>query len=851
MKEAQKTLRERTVEVYINSFDADIQKDLDNESVGNWSSPVKYHIYNLTNLPEVMSGQRKPKFELVTIKLVSRKARWNVTLHDKKEKVSYHEWSQNKVVPEDEDLFNNGRIVQVNQNFWGGVAVVGSESMLNVFFAVEAFKGLRDALLGNVGKQLFQFGSVPIYLGGIIATLAAPPLNLPAAAVAMQWGGQGSISPSLYNSTGIDLLKGFEITQYPMASRLLIGSGGKLVTEHILKLWDRSWQYNLLTNTLEWVPLMTCLNEAGADTVALTACVFLPDAPGFPISASLGGSGGRLATLAVASWMSEVMTTTPFFDVAMIAMKNVLPDSEVHLAMNWSDIGALQFGAGTFTQMLGNNSLNDLGVLPAPFTFPVELYAMGKNKSLDVGPNGAGLTLSQSKAVLSEFTDSQKLFAFLGDLSGPTLLQTLQTWAHVGLFMNFTTMENNIRVFLDYFMHHLPGNTVYNPTILNATGPEAYDEHGLYPSNSGLFSLRTPRDILYGGAPDVVANLLRLPRDDGIIGPNTSFESSQRSAADGTSEPSTRYTGIGDHTLIGNFVSWRGNATVTKRKNCNNEYTKFVAKDPATCYLWKGEEVQVEGAGDLANWPPATSDYSFLTMTEVEADEPIKRGFKSQFGRMLEFERTERVAIHDLETERFVLSKSFMLNDCTNRKDATAECNQDNEKYHMNVGDAVWPLTTVMDGVPVALTFPYFLQPGGVTDVRKCFDLSGLPSGTTQWDLKEHGTWVDVEPVTGKTLSGGGRFQLNYKMDKSHYDHGIFGQVFDAASCDTLIWPVLVAESPVQTATKKDVEPLTELFKTAATFGRAFVFLSIAGIVFMALSCLGGSYFLWRTRKKK
>lgn len=162
---------------------------------------------------------------------------------------------------------------------------------------------------------------------------------------------------------------------------------------------------------------------------------------------------------------------------------------------------------------------------------------------------------------------------------------------------------------------------------------------------------------------------------------------------------------------------------------------------------WNGEE-------KLNFWSEDTCN--MLNGTSIETGPPIKGPqdsytfFQSFFCRSLTFNYTEDVKHFNIDAKRFRPTYDVFANSSINPDN---ECFEVNKEHPSGILD----ISPCQFGAPVFISFPHF----HLADSFYLKSVNGLNP-----DDSKHGSYIDVEPITGISINLLVRFQINIEIEK-------------------------------------------------------------------------------------
>ena len=707
--------------------------------------PYDVKIWNVTNLLEVLEAGAKPRFDEVSFRLTYVEECYDLEWVDDRASYTYGSWWNYYPADDGEAArLNASEFVQINPVYLGAIADFGgSEAAL--------FTGLGYVVLANVVALLegfvdgVRYYSVPTYLANVRDTLLSGyAAYFPdAAAVAAQWGAFAVVGASL--STLDASLTTFDVGA--------VGNGTYVA------LWDEATPYSLLTAAGYEV----WLGALGGDADAYGAV------------AAAFGTGDAAAVLA---WLGALIDeSNPYYLGAVAA---ALPAGTA--AASWEDLRDLQFANGTLTAALyGVGSVLSLRLADAVVVAPelgAYAAAVGAPVALETAEANAFLRV-YANATLSLGLATGLYAASLGDYSvfaDPTYVATGLT-------------ASNADLYAAYLFSYLPESFFLKGAVVGYERDwttALADPAGLLPGsltlrsdgtgryNSGLFTRRTAREILFG-YDDVIFSLVppelstRPLAYNGVMGKQYDDIEAQEAAG----APLTYGLKTGKDHLddVGQYTLWRGITEVEERSDIPN-------KDGSsyTCATWASQ-----GYESCAVWLDAVT-MAGLSTSQVGPFRHQNRKaveiWSTEVFRPLTLVHDKEVTIHKVKAGKYVFEDDqFYSGDC-----AYDPCDESNAAYRMAGPAYVAPMATTQGGAPAAVSFPAL----GKVEARFREDLfDGLPD----YSKRSHGSYVAVEPITGVFVEGHKRVQYNWNLDAAIQSAALWANVF--AREPAYAWPHL------------------------------------------------------------
>jgi hypothetical protein len=256
--------------------------------------------------------------------------------------------------------------------------------------------------------------------------------------------------------------------------------------------------------------MLSCLLASGAGVA--TAC-FSEGSAGEDIAKALGGgASGIAATCAVVAWIASVKDEKAYFPIVKQVLALHLPAAGS--ASSFKDLGALQFGTGGVSSATaGSSSLLGAGMLPSYFPIEPEISAYASQQGYELS-----LTFEQATAFLETFSYLGNVTSFLhaavvaaqahmkSDI--PAAVEALTPYAATGVM----STKEAAHIFATYLSEYLPKRLIV-PSMFLPIGTD-----GIFGSNSGMFTRRSPKEILEGWVDPVIAQLDPTVKYNGVVG---------------------------------------------------------------------------------------------------------------------------------------------------------------------------------------------------------------------------------------------------------------------------------------------------------------------------------------------
>jgi len=293
---------------------------------------------------------------------------------------------------------------------------------------------------------------------------------------------------------------------------------------------------------------------------------------------------------------------------------------------------------------------------------------------------------------------------------------------------------------------------------------------------SGLFTTRNAEEYIFGyNKPDfiVFAKSKGLVNFPGLVGPNTTTVPVAPPAT--YKGPITVYTGAdGDHSRIGFYKKYYGVASITTvvdlppdNKTCplfppRNSYE-------SGCAVWSTQS-SPDGLISGAEVITGTSDglkAPFLFQEDSSAIDMIVWVPEAQ--RRIRFMKTSDVTFKDVKLWRYTMDPNTLRNstDPLNTNPAMAR-----HYYMVNVPRGVASLQRA-NAFDLFLSTPHFYG-GDIEFHKRQIDFGN----DLQPNIDHHGTYLDVEPLTGRTFAARKRLQFGMYLSSARITDVTFGGIY-------------------------------------------------------------------------
>lgn len=234
--------------------------------------------------------------------------------------------------------------------------------------------------------------------------------------------------------------------------------------------------------------------------------------------------------------------------------------------------------------------------------------------------------------------------------------------------------------------------------------------------NNKLWVTRTPAQWLFNYNDPLLVLTRAASVNSGLFPTNFSSADEAYAAKPGAT---TLYTGKSDYTLASKYVAWNGLTTLPARNGSSG--------------YWCGHDEPVGGHSDTQFQPGTASAFRFHPGVSTSSHPKV---FVDSVFRQVAFDYVNDVDVKGISTMQFRISQSEFT------------VQPDYSQYYPGVINLTCPR-----GAPVMLTLPHYLR---VDPSAKPF-LANLTAGVSD----QHETYVDIDPITGATLSGYQRLQIN------------------------------------------------------------------------------------------
>jgi CD36 family len=239
-----------------------------------------------------------------------------------------------------------------------------------------------------------------------------------------------------------------------------------------------------------------------------------------------------------------------------------------------------------------------------------------------------------------------------------------------------------------------------------------------------MWTQRTPEEFLFKYVDPLLTLLQRSP--NGAIFPQN--YSTPQAAYESDPGRIRLHTGQDNVALSKRYIEWEGTENLQAR---GNSFTK-----PG---YWCNTDQPVTGFFDT-NFPPAAA--SAFSLDPYVTTDSILDIFVTEIYRTVNISFMEDSNVKGIDTLRFRIDPDLF---------------PPNHAYSMNY-TGVMNLTCPEGGKPVYVTLPHFLH----AQVPPRLQVTGVTKPVTE----EHETMLDLDPITGATLRGYSRLQINFMIPK-------------------------------------------------------------------------------------
>jgi hypothetical protein len=728
----------------------------------------KFYMWNITNLPQAMSGSEKVRVEEVgPYEYVKYQHKYNITFAADGSTVTYFTWDYYHA--QNSGTLNplTDKITTINPVYPNAIAATASplsHILPNIGLYYEGDDNHEERLYLQLTSGAFAKG------------LAAPFLNE-----------TGPLLSNLKVLLATALLEMWNKTMYTLAAIPPVGAvfnSSQVIAEYWANprnttflcedLAPYGFVYSLATGRCEitayaasfpnCLPLDIELSGVPAMAPADIALVYSKSLPFGLFSAGglfqwstyvqqyafgFGTVHGDLAGFVnapamldnISPWFIQFPSTTnPTATNYRLCVSQIMrPNGHPLLkeSAEWSDFGVYQFQTGGLTlSAFGARSIQQL---PFPFStyLPFPLPAAPEAGAFINPYTSTYLNISYDDTlfILRNFSDTFTLARWYL-LNGGSFPFQCETGPQ--------------------FESKCAGMKAYTRFIASEFGMKApLQLSGLISLNTGLFMTRTPHEILFGyNDPLLVIAGVNPPFFPGFFGPNMTSQDLDWQFNQHPAAPDVEYTGQTDFDKIGQYKMYEGVSTATTLKNfpaleasSRRCITAFQALNTTgltrfgyekNCNLWTSSEV-IDG-----KYTP----YQFTPFDEGSGTEFFNLWVKEVRRSVRLIKQDGTIKFKGISLRRYTVDPIQLLKSSQNPANA---------KYVMTVDNGIVPMTRYFGGVDLFVSQPHFLG-GNLTAIKSRLHATSTVNPVD--DFTVHKTYLDIEPYTGKTMAARKRLQL-------------------------------------------------------------------------------------------
>jgi len=276
----------------------------------------------------------------------------------------------------------------------------------------------------------------------------------------------------------------------------------------------------------------------------------------------------------------------------------------------------------------------------------------------------------------------------------------------------------------------------------------------IYPNALGapLYTTQTALAILFG-YNDPLLFAVTQGADSffaGLVGNTTTQNEAWMEETLSTS--SSKYTGSNSNTVINQYYRYGGAPSFVHQSDVYNTdcavvvagppYNQTRQGFPSDCLLWLTPEV-ITGSYDGSGVPPFQESNTPVSSYNILVTEAA---------RLVQFDYTLTYTFQGITLRRYEIDSNAMSNSLTYPPNA---------HYDMYEQNCVFPLNRFVGGIDFFLTFPQFYscQPG----------LSNTTTNSFTPTYALHGSWVDIEPLSGLSMSVRKRLMLGFILNSQRF----------------------------------------------------------------------------------
>jgi hypothetical protein len=471
----------------------------------------------------------------------------------------------------------------------------------------------------------------------------------------------------------------------------------------------------------------------------------------------------------------------------------------------WSEFGIFQFQTGNLTRAaLGVGSVKQLppalaSLLPFPLPAAPEAGAY-------VNPYTGqlwNLTFADATFVLDTFADVTALATWYLTAAGDSILG-----------------NNNCERGAAY-EPVCAGMRSYARFIANAFVLQAPSPLGLIVNNTGLFTVRSPQEILFGFQDDFLkAAGVVPPVFPGFFGPNSTTQDFDWQFNQFPTAPDVEYTGQTDIDKLGQYQKYEGcrNATLINdfpstnggSRRCLTTDQTIILPVPIRfgyeekCHLWTKPEI-IDGQYIPTQFKPfdegdGTPFYDLWVKEVRRAVRLVKQATQIKF--------------KGITMNRYFVDQTQLLR---------ASQNPANVKYTMTVDNGIVPMTRYFGGADLFVSQPHFLG-GNLTAIKSHLDPTSTINPVDTIDM--HKTYLDIEPYSGKTMAARKRLQLGVMISTARYTtDGAYGKIVQNFTDihSPLYVPILWAEEGKDISDEDASDFVSKIYDTRAMLDKVMI----------------------------
>jgi hypothetical protein len=300
------------------------------------------------------------------------------------------------------------------------------------------------------------------------------------------------------------------------------------------------------------------------------------------------------------------------------------------------------------------------------------------------------------------------------------------------------------------YLHQYLGHT------FTGTLAEIDPVHGVGVQNSGLFTKRTVREMLFGYTnrygqqiPPIAGPLLDASTFQKVL---------DQDYLDHQGRDYVQDTGHRDINTVGQWIQFEGVAKY--QTHCDiDDPARTGSCSPAGSLQEAGNNWQVWGAPAVL-----AGSGSSLQIAPFGEDEVVEKTafYVSEIRRPVVVEYKSDVTVKGIDLRRYGLWQAL-----SNASFVTPNTEKNQEQWFQGgVPDGLYSMKTYQGGFSAMVSIPHF----GDTDPKVWQGCTCDSGDCAQWyndDL--HATTIDIHPLTGLTMQGHKRLQANFKIDAHEF----------------------------------------------------------------------------------